>query len=153
MWPERFSLIINALLCRNGCDVSCRRADSTLMHQRSEEYLWRFLVPIGVLWRDAATLFATRLSLNSTHPSVKSHRLDPDFLFFLLTWRSEVGQVKNRIFLIKSSPFTLFRTAAEDHGYCSIRSRKVCVYITCFIYWYAPNHRTFPNFLFFFCWW
>lgn len=62
--------------------------DLTLMHHRSEENRWRFLVPMGVLWRDAATLLATRLSLNSTQPSVKSHRRSPDFFFLFLTWWS-----------------------------------------------------------------
>lgn len=65
-----------------------REAGATFMFQRSEENHWRFLVPIGVLWSDSATRFATRLSLNSTHPSTKSRLLEPDFFFFLLTWRS-----------------------------------------------------------------
>ncbi|TNN44544.1 hypothetical protein EYF80_045267 [Liparis tanakae] len=70
-------------------DVSGCRADCTFMDQRSEEKCCRFLVPIGVLCRDSTTLLATRLSLNSTQPSVKSHLFIPDLLFLHLSWLSD----------------------------------------------------------------
>ena len=60
----------------------------TLMHHRSLWKRLRLRAPMDVLWMLAATLFATRLSLNSTQPSVKLQALEPAFFFFLFTERS-----------------------------------------------------------------
>ena len=59
-------------------------------------------LPIVVLFKLKATAFATRLSLNSIHPSVNSFRpLPPCFFLFFLTATSENENYKWKNYRIK----------------------------------------------------
>lgn len=64
-------------------------------------------LPIVVLFNELATRFATFLSLNSTHPSVKVFLpLPPDFFLFFLTVGSIKQQRIKNMWMILSSIWT-----------------------------------------------